>query len=433
MIFTDLIFVFAFLPIYIIAGFCCREAWAKNIISVGASLLFIVWGRQWYYALIILPVFLIYICARLRSRFGAVFEILGDIAAAASAGYGIVLLSDIKDLRSALLSAGFVLYAMRSVNYLKKVSGGMEPERDFLCLAVYLISFENMLIAPLAGYDKMQKKLAERHPTLSKTSAGLSAFIKGFAKAAVLGLSFDAVRVAATQYEAFPWLNAVTLIAVTFGEAYVIAASFLEMSAGLCMISGFSPESEIPAFIPAFRISDHVREMWRGLCDMTEENFSERSLAGAFVSLAAMALATAVFVSFGANVGAFFSILILAMTLEGMSKQRSKAADLIFSAVLMTAAFLTLTGGSVSGVSRIFSAIDPKAYDYDITYILNLELTRRLPWLIVGAAVVSPLFRMTAAFIRRKMAENVRYYAAARIAETVVCALLLVIAAAAAI
>lgn len=433
MIFTDLIFVFAFLPIYIIASFCCREAWAKNIISVGASLLFIAWGRQWYYALIILPVFLIYICARLRPRFGAVFEALGDVAAAASASFGIVLLADVGTLRSALLSAGLILYALRSVNYLKKVSDGMEPERDFLCLAVYLISFENMLVAPLAGYDKMREKLAERRPTLSKTSAGLSAFIKGFAKAAIFGLSFDAVRVAATQYEAFPWLNAITLIIVTFGEAYVIAASFLEMSAGLCMMSGFSPESGTSAFIPRFRVSDHVAEMWHSLSDMTRANFADRSFACTIVSLAAIALMTGIFVGFGSNVGAFLGVIILAMTLEGMPKQHNRIADFVFSIVLMAVAFLILAGGSLSGISDIFGALDPKAYDYDITYILNLELTRRLPWLLIGAAVVSPLYRIAAAFIRKKMAEDEKIYTAARTAETVICAVLLVIATAAAI
>ena len=427
MIFTDLIFVFAFLPIYIIAEFSSREAWAKNMISIAASLLFIAWGRSLYYALIILPVFLIYICGLLRRRFGAVFEVLGDVIAAASAGFAVVSLAGDGTLHSALLSVGFILYALRAVNYLKKVSDGMAPERDLLCLAVYLISFENMLIAPLMGYDKMQKKLASRRPTLSKTSAGLSAFIKGFAKVAVFGLSFDAVRIAATEYEAFPWLNAITLIVVTFGEVYVITAGFLEMSAGLCMISGFSPEYETSAFLPKFRVSEHVAEMWRGLPAMARKNFAERSLAGTLISLAALSLMTGIFIGFGAKAGAFLVVLIILMTLEETSPKRNKAADLIFSAVLMTVAFLVLVGGSFNGISAVLGAIDPSAYDYDITYILNFELIRRLPWLIIGAVAVSPLYRLAENALRRKMAENERAYTALRVADTAVCAVLLVL------
>lgn len=427
MIFTDLIFIFAFLPIYIIAGFSSREAWAKNMISIAASLLFIAWGRSWYYVLIIIPVFLIYICGLLLPRFGAVFEAVGDIIAAASAAFAVVSLAGDGTLHSALLSVGFILYALRAVNYLKKVSDGMAPERDVLCLAVYLISFENMLIAPLTGYDKMRKKLASRRPTLSKTSAGLSKFIKGFAKAAVLGLSFDAVRVAATQYEAFPWLNAITLIIVTFGEVYVITASFLEMSAGLCMISGFSPEAETSAFLPKFRVSEHVAEMWRGLPAMVRENFAERTLVGTVISLAALSLMTGVFIGFGAKVGAFLGVLMILMTLEGFSPKHNKIADLIFSAVLLTVAFLVLIGGSFAGIFTVLGAINPSAYEYDITYILNLELLRRLPWLIIGAVAVSPLYRLAENALRRKMAENERAYTALRVADTVICAALLVL------
>ena len=427
MIFTDLIFVFAFLPIYVVAVFCCREAWAKNMISIAASLLFIVWGRTWYYALIILPVFLIYICALLRPRLGAVFEVLGDLIAAASAAFAAVSLAGDGTLHSALLSVGFILYALRAVNYMKKVSDGMEPERDILCLAVYLISFENMLIAPLASYDKMSKRLASRRPTLSKTSAGLSAFIKGFAKASILGLSFDAVRVAATQYEAFPWLNAITLIVVTFGEVYVITAGFLEMSAGLCMISGFSPERETPAFLPKCRASEHIAEMWRSLPAMSRENFAERTLPGTLISLAVLSLVTGVFIGFGARAGAFLGILLILMTLEEVSPKRNKITDLLFSAVLLTVAFLVLIGGSFTGISSVLGAINPSAYEYDVTYILNLELTRRLPWLILGVIVISPLYRLAASVLRKKMAEDERAYTALRIVDTAVCAALLVL------
>lgn len=428
MIFTDLIFVFAFLPIYVIAVFSSREAWAKNLISIAASLVLISWGRTWYYALIIIPVFLIYICARLRARFGTVFEVLGDVIAAVSATFGVVSLAGDGSLKSALLSVGFILCALRAVNYLKKVSDGMEPERDLLCLAVYLISFENMLIAPLAGYEKMCDKLASRRPTLRKTSAGLSTFIKGFAKAAILGLSFDAVRVAATEYEAFPWLNAITLILVTFGEVYVITAGFLEMSAGLSMISGFSPDNEIPAFLPGFRVGDHVSEMWRGLPAMAHESFSERSLLGTVLSLAALSLMTGVFIGFGAKTGAFLGIILLILTLEDMAPRRSMVADTVFSVVVLTIAFLILMGGTFSGVSAVLGSINPSAYEYDITYILNSELTRRLPWLIIGVIVVSPIYRLAAEFIRRKMSEDERVYTALRIIDTAVCAVLLVLA-----
>ena len=429
MIFSDLIFVFAFLPAYLIACFCCREAWAKNAVAVAASLVFISWGRQWYYVLIILPVFLIYILGLLSKRINSLAaEIVGDICAVVFAVFGVITVGADMSLHSALISVGFLLFAMRCVLYTKNVCDGMEPERDFLALAVYFISFENMLIAPLADYADIRGKLTDRRPTLSKMSAGLSAFIKGFAKTAVLGLAFDRVRLAATEYSAFPWLNAVILLLVTFGEAYVVAAGILEMSVGLGQMNGFAPKGQTSAFVPRFRISEHVSEMWESLPVFVRKCFCERSTVGLVLSLGAVSLLSGVFLGFGAGAGAFLGIIVLAIILESISSRKGHAADLILTVIMSAIAFLALSCGSTGRIAQFFAAFNFSAYEYDITYALNKELMRSLPWLIVGVIVVSPVYRMVSAVIRSRMSENERFYGVMRIVETVVCALLLVIA-----
>ena len=425
MIYTDLIFVFAFLPIYTVACFICRENWTRDLVATAASLLFISWGRQWYYALIIIPVFLIYICGCLRQRFGAVFEVLGDIVAAASASVGVMMLTSESGLRPALLSVGSILFAIRSVGYLKEVSDGEAPEKSFPALAVYLIPLEGMLIAPLQGYSDYRAK--PRRATLKKASSGLAMFIKGFFKAAVFGLSFEAVRLAATEYEAFPWLNAITLIIVTIVEVYVITASYIEMSCGLFLVAGFSPRPETPAFKPLPQISWHVSEMWHSLPRFTERCFSDLVRAAVIVVITVTA-----FVS-GSNVGEFLGLILILMALENAVPKHHKVSDIIFTVVTMAVAFLVLVGGSMQGIASVLGAINPYAYEYDITYILNLELTRRLPWLIIGAIAVSPLYRMAAGFIREKMAESDKSYTALKIAETIACVLLLIVGTAAAI
>lgn len=432
MIFSDLIFVFAFLPIYLTVSFSCRETWTKNAVSVIASLLFITWGRQWYYALIIIPVFLIYILGLISKRINSLAtEIVGNIAAVGFASFSVITLGTDLSLSSALISVGFLLFALRCVLYTKNITKGMKPERDFLALAVYLISFENMLVAPLSDYDDMREKLSSRRPTLSKMSAGLSAFVKGFAKVAVLGLAYERVRLAATEYEAFPWANAVILLIITFIEAYIIAAGICEMSCGLGLMNGFSPKNRTAAFMPRFRVGDHISDIWESLPKAIRSCFCERSGTGLIVSLVAVSLLSGVFLSFGAGAGAFLGIVTLAIILEYMAPRRNRAADIIFSAILLAAAFLALTCGSVGGIADFFSALNPSAYEYDITFALNAELWRSMPWLIVGAIVVSPLYRIASAAIRSKMSESASFYGAARVVETAVCAVLLVIATAA--
>ncbi len=432
MIFSDLIFVFAFLPVCTALTLCCREQWTKNAVWAAASLVFIAWGRPvniWYYVLIALPVFLIYILGLLSAKIRPVVcEAIGGAAAVIYSAGAVILAGTDFTLRSVLISVGFILFSLRAIHYLKEVSDGLEPERDFLALAVYLISFENMLLSPLGSYESQRGLIANRRPTLSKMSAGLSAFIKGFAKTAVFGLSFERVRLAAVSGSAFPWANAVVLLIVTFGETYVVASGVLEMSRGLGLIGGLSPKGQTGAFLPRFRVGDHVGELWETLPQFAAECFFERSGLGLILSLAVISLLAGIFLSFGAGAAAFFGIILLAIILEAMSSRRSRAADLIFTIAVLAAGFLVLCCGSVSGIGRFFSAFAAD-YGYDITYALNEELLRSLPWLTAGAVFATPLTRIVSAVLREKMSESESLYSAARIAETVLCSLLLIIAA----
>ena len=142
-------------------------------------------------------------------------------------------------------------------------------------------------------------------------------------------------------------------------------------------------------------------------------------------------VAVGAFIAFGAFAAAFVGILLLASVLEFMSERRSRAADSVFTAVLMLLAFAVPIFGTAGGAGEFFSAFSAD-YGYDITFALYDEIMRSLPWLIIGVLAVSPLRRALGADVRRGMRESEKFYGAARIAETVICALLIVLATAAA-
>lgn len=415
MIFSDLIFVFAFLPIYLALSFSCRESWSKNLLSAAASILFIVWGRQWYYALIIVPIFLVYISGLMlngkKTRFPALF---GSFSAAAYTVFAAALLKSDTSLNSALFTVGVILFSLRAATYLKEVSEGAPAERDIMALTVYLISFENMLIAPLARYSEVKERIKNRRLVLSKLSDGLSTFVFGFARTAVFALAFDRVRMASVS-GAFPWLNAVVLILAVFCEVYVVSVGVLEMSRGLGLINGYSPSVQVSAFIPRARISDHIYEVWGSL-----PGFMARLSEGnSLLLLAVLGIVTGGFIGMGAYVGAFFGIILMAVAIENLCPSKSKAADALFSAVILAAAFLTLAAGTAGGYAELFSAFDVSRYDFDISFALNEQLGYSLVLMLVGAASVSPLYRAAAVWYRQKRAESGGLYGALRVAQTV--------------
>ena len=428
MLWSDLIFVFAFLPIYLICGLLCRETWAKNLVCVAASLIFIAWGRQWYYALIVLPVFPVYICGLLSKRINnRVAEAICDVIAVLTSAVFVIDLSREPSLSSAIWSIAFISFALRCVLYTRYISEGMEPERDPIALIVYFISLEGFLLPPTADYPAVRKELSSRRQSLKKMSAGLSEFIKGFALTSVCAMSLERVRLAATEYEAFPWLNALTLIIVTAAEAYMIAAGFSRMSCGLRLMAGYSAKAGIPAFAPHFKLSRHVSEIVPGSAEFIKKSFCGRSGAGVAASLAAVSLLSGIFIGFGSGAGAFAGIIILAMMIEGGEDTKPRASDAVISAILGAAAVLALLITAPGGMTGLFSAFDISAYDYDITYILNKVLLRSWPWFIVGTIALSGIPRVIFAAVRRKMSQSERAYGGLRIAETVYCALLLIL------
>lgn len=432
MIFSDLIFVFAFLPLYLICSFCCRETWAKNAVSVIFSLVFAVWGRRWYYALIILPVFLIYICGLLSKRVNnRVSEVIADAFAIGFSMFATVTLCADGTLRSGLLAVGYILFALRSCLYMKHLAEGMEPERDFLALSVYLFSFENMLPCQLRDYQSARRELSERRVTLSKMSSGLSMFIRGFAKMSVCAFGFDAVRLAAVEYEAFPWLNALIIIPVSLAEAYIALSASVEMSSAIGLMNGLSPELRNSCFVPRLKLSDHISELWSSLAGLVRGLSGKGLNAGSAVCLALISLSAGVFIGFGAFYAACFCLILLAIVFEGFSEKPAKPSDLLITVPFAVLSALVLFCGTVP-LPRLFSALDPSAYGYDVTFVLNKELLRSLPRLALGLLWISPLSRMVSALVREKMRESDGFYSASRIFGAALDVFLLMIAAVAA-
>ncbi len=426
MSFTDLIFVFAFLPVYLIAGYCCRETWAKNAVSVLAALLFIIWGRPWYLSLIILPVILIYIPSffpeRPRRLFTKLFAAVGCISGLAAAAF----VGSEGTLKGSLLSIGFCVFSMKCISFASE----KEPKKDFFAVAAWFLSPENLLVCPIESFSET-RGISSRKITLSKMSAGAAMFIKGFAKAAVCGLVFERLRLAALSGEAFPWLNALMSVGASVAGAYVTVAGTLEMSRGIALMNGLSPKLSPSWFTPSFRLSKHADGLWDGLSGFTANCFCG-SFPKTVLSLAAVSLAVGVLFSFGAGSAAAFGIVVAALIIEGSYSQESRPSDLAVSLAAWLFAALLQGWQSPQGAMEFFAALDYNKYGYDITYALNAEFWRGLLWLAVGLALLTPLPSLAGGAIRRKMRESDGFYTAARVAETLLCAGLLVLGAIAA-
>jgi len=237
-IYTDLIFVFLFLPVYAVLMLALRERYEKNLAAVVMSLIFFIWGRPLYYALIFLNIFTVYAAGRLssRSNYNVIRIAVTSLAAASTLPAAIALASD-NTVKGAVSALGALLFALRCGLYLRDAEDG--GERNIVNLSVYLMSFEFMAVSPVLAYSEIRDGIAERKTNLAMLSGGLERFVGGLAASAILGYSLERVRQAALFGGALPYINAIVGVIAAALEFYVIICAYLAMSEGLCLIGGY--------------------------------------------------------------------------------------------------------------------------------------------------------------------------------------------------
>ena len=107
MVYHQLTFVFVFLPVYLIGSLLLREPQAKNLLSAGLSLVFLVWGRPVYFALIIINIFLAYLAGRLQdSKTGRRLRLAAAVLNTLSVLPGAFYLAAKNDLSGGIAAVG---------------------------------------------------------------------------------------------------------------------------------------------------------------------------------------------------------------------------------------------------------------------------------------------------------------------------------------
>lgn len=424
MLYTDILFVFAFLPIALALMFILREPWEKNLAAVIASLVFLCWGRHLYYALIILPVFVIYFAGRLLNKsYSKPMHILGGACAVVFSAIAVLMLGGENTLSSAVCSVGFFLFAARCLIYLDEVKNGADAETDFLSLAVYLVSYEFMLISPLSSYSAVKEGIRTRQLALVKMAAGIEIFIRGLFRASVLGFAFERVRYAALLAESAPWMNQLVGILASAIELYIMFAGFCEMSQGLALMGGVATENCTVGITLRSTVSAHVRDFYESGASFIQKSFTKGK--GAW-QLVLVSVIVGVSFGFGAGWCAFIGILLLAMMIESLSDTKT-FADGIITFIVLVAGFVILACGSPEGLGRLVSSLNKNAYDFDMSYALYSELMRSVFWLVLGLISITPIYKWGYTFIREKMSSSERAYGALRISGAVVSAVLLIL------
>ena len=212
MVFSDLFFLFAFIPAcalcYLLATLIDKKVLSsegrnnvtsRNLALVVFSLIFYAWGEPVYVLLLVLSVVVNYFAGLGISRqqrhrklalvIGLVCN-LGILGTFKYAGFFAQVLNDIGlavPVPTIALPIGISFYTFQSITYLVDVyRRDAHVQRRFIDLLLYISMFPQLIAGPIVRYGTVAREINDRHVTIDDVADGVFRFLIGLGKKVII-------------------------------------------------------------------------------------------------------------------------------------------------------------------------------------------------------------------------------------------------------
>ena len=200
MVFSSLIFLYAFFSLSLLAYLMCESQKAQNVVLLIFSLIFYAWGEPKYVLLLMFMAFASWLCARGVDRaekketkklwvaVAAVVDI-GLIGYFKYAGLICSVFGTVPDfIRSIALPIGISFYTFQLLTYVIDVYRGDAPaQKSYWNVLLYAALFHQCIAGPIVRYKTVDRELFSGEPRKPEIAEGVSRFSIGLAKKALLG------------------------------------------------------------------------------------------------------------------------------------------------------------------------------------------------------------------------------------------------------
>lgn len=277
MVFSNIVFIYVFLPIVIIGYFLVRTE-LKNLFLLLSSLFFYAWGEPLYILIMIFSIVINYVLAILINKFdknytykktALTLSILINISILLYYKYIGFILSNLGEIfnitisySSPALPIGISFYTFQSISYLVDVyRKESEPQKNIIHLALYISFFPQLVAGPIVRYESIAAQLKERKADITLIAQGSIQFIIGLSKKVLianqLALVADEIfsKSPDTISTSLSWIG---LTAYTL-QIFFDFSGYSDMAIGLGRIFGF----QFPINFNYPYISKNITEFWR--------------------------------------------------------------------------------------------------------------------------------------------------------------------------
>lgn len=276
MVFSSLVFMFAYLPITLLAYYLVPRQ-GRNIFLFIVNLIFYGWGEPKLVLLMVFNIFFNYIGGWLVDKYRAdakkkkLFLILTcvlDIGILAVFKYtgmitetlNMLPFLNIPELQISL-PIGISFYTFQTMSYVIDVYRDDAPvSKNFINFGTYVALFPQLIAGPIVRYRDVAEQLVNRRETLEMFTKGVKLFMVGLAKKVIIANTMGTLTTSifATTDENGVVGTWVGMIAYTF-QIYFDFSGYSDMACGLGNMMGFE-------FLKNFNypyIAKSITDFWR--------------------------------------------------------------------------------------------------------------------------------------------------------------------------
>lgn len=276
MVFSSLVFLFAYLPITLLAYYLVPRQ-GRNIFLFIVNLIFYGWGEPKLVLLMVFNIFFNYIGGWLVDKYRAdtkkkkLFLILTcvlDIGILAVFKYtgmitetlNMLPFLNIPELKISL-PIGISFYTFQTMSYVIDVYRDDAPvSKNFINFGTYVALFPQLIAGPIVRYRDVAEQLVNRRETLEMFTRGVKLFMVGLAKKVIIANTMGTLttNIFATTDENGVVGTWVGIIAYTF-QIYFDFSGYSDMACGLGNMLGFE-------FLKNFNypyIAKSITDFWR--------------------------------------------------------------------------------------------------------------------------------------------------------------------------
>ena len=199
MVFSSLIFLYAFFSVSLGVYALCRTQRAQNVVLLVFSLIFYAWGEPKYVLLLMFMAFVSWACARMIARskrrgwqrFWVGITTVVDIGLIGYFKYAGLICSvfgTVPDfIRSIALPIGISFYTFQLLTYVIDVyRDDAKAQKSYWNVLLYAALFHQCVAGPIVRYKTIDRELFGPEPRKPQWAKGISRFCVGLAKKALL-------------------------------------------------------------------------------------------------------------------------------------------------------------------------------------------------------------------------------------------------------